>query len=210
MSNILSDITEDIDIKIKPNKTKFYLKWGIRVSITFIILAFSVGELNILHQNRLKKIELTQVDNNNKINELKIKMEYGFNNVNARIDKVYDDAYKEFIEYQKYNNKQLELILDYGVKNKELIKKMLEINAIEREKIVENNLNKAKSNKTNTNDYNSITKIIDANTKDTMFIVIGGTDFYYKSILNNNKHEIISKTPNQNNPNLFDFIYKNK
>lgn len=136
MSNIISDIIEDVDVKVKPNKTKFYIKWIVRITISLIILAFTIGQIKVKYLNRIDAIENGQAENEKTITELKKQVSDGFTNVNLRIDKIYDDGYVAFIDYQRFNNKQLELIIDYGTKNKELLKKMLEINSIEREKIV--------------------------------------------------------------------------
>jgi hypothetical protein len=47
MSNIISDIIEDVDVKVKPNKTKFYIKWIVRITISLIIFAFAIGQIKV-------------------------------------------------------------------------------------------------------------------------------------------------------------------
>ncbi len=145
MSNILYDITEDIDIKIKPSKTRFYFKWGIRIFISIVIISFFLGKTFVKYSNDIETIVNTQKTHENSINELK----NDINKINKRIDKVYDDGYKEFVEYQKYNNEQLLLILEYGSKNKDVLKKIIEIKSKENAKKIEQMLNESKQNNKN-------------------------------------------------------------
>lgn len=145
MSNILYDITEDIDIKIKPSKTRFYFKWGIRIFISIVIISFFLGKTFVKYSNDVETIVNTQKTHENSINELK----NDINKINKRIDKVYDDGYKEFVEYQKYNNEQLLLILEYGSKNKDVLKKIIEIKSKENAKKIEQMLNESKQNNKN-------------------------------------------------------------
>lgn len=145
MSNILYDITEDIDIKIKPSKTRFYFKWGIRIFISIVIISFFLGKTFVKYSNDIETIVNTQKTHENSINELK----NDIIKINKRIDKVYDDGYKEFVEYQKYNNEQLLLILEYGSKNKDVLKKIIEIKSKENAKKIEQMLNESKQNNKN-------------------------------------------------------------
>lgn len=222
MSNIISDIVEDIDVKIKPSKTQFYVKWIVRIFISLILLAFVFGQIKMKHLNRLDAIEQSQKEDAKAIAELKKQVNDGFISVNARIDKIYDDGYNEFIEFQKYNNKQLELILDYGVKNKELIKKMLEVNSLEKVKSVENNLRQAKilsseigvkkNGQSNviSIDYHEINTVVGINSKDTIFNIIGATREYYEKINADDRYEMIDSRQSAKYSHLYDFTYKNK
>jgi hypothetical protein len=142
MSDIVKDIVEDIEIK--PNRTKFILKWGGRIGLFLISLAFVLGQLKSAYFGRLDKFEKT-LDNNTKANiELKRNMNAGFEKINAKIDKIYIDGYNEFNDYQQYSKKQLEIIVDYGQTNKELVKKFLDVNMLEKNKNVENHIQKEK------------------------------------------------------------------
>ena len=128
MGSILADIVDEIDVK--PNKTKLILKWVIGISGTLIATAFLLGQLKMKRINRLDRIETNLV-------EIKAENRKGFTDVNARIDKVYDDGLFMFNEFQKNNNQQLNLIIDYGDDNKEMLKRMLEINRLNLESQVE-------------------------------------------------------------------------
>jgi|GEM_PF-1241341 len=215
MSNIISDIIEDVDVKVKPNKTKFYIKWIVRITISLIILAFTIGQIKVKYLNRIDAIENGQAENEKTITELKKQVSDGFTNVNLRIDKIYDDGYVAFIDYQRFNNKQLELIIDYGTKNKELLKKMLEINSIEREKIVESGIEQAKKNLQSYKNfvgifrYNELSTQINVNGIDTIFSILGATQEYINEIKNKNYN--VGEVKNSNKyPGLYDFKYQNK
>lgn len=215
MSNIISDIIEDVDVKVKPNKTKFYIKWIVRITISLIILAFAIGQIKVKFLNRIDVIENGQAENEKTITELKKQVSDGFTNVNLRIDKIYDDGYVAFIDYQRFNNKQLELIIDYGTKNKELLKKMLEINSIEREKIVESGIEQAKKNLQSYKNfvgifrYNELSTQINVNGIDTIFSILGATQEYINEIKNKNYN--VGEVKNSNKyPGLYDFKYQNK
>lgn len=215
MSNIISDIIEDVDVKVKPNKTKFYIKWIVRITISLIIFAFAIGQIKVKFLNRIDVIENGQAENEKTITELKKQVSDGFTNVNLRIDKIYDDGYVAFIDYQRFNNKQLELIIDYGTKNKELLKKMLEINSIEREKIVGSSIEQAKKNLQSYKNfvgifrYNELSTQINVNGIDTIFSILGATQEYINEIKNKNYN--VGEIKNSNKyPGLYDFKYQNK
>ena len=89
MGSILADIVDEIDVK--PNKTKLILKWVVGISGSLIATAFLLGQLRTKHINRLDRIETNQL-------EMKVENRNGFNAVNARIDKGYDDGFVIFNE----------------------------------------------------------------------------------------------------------------
>jgi hypothetical protein len=142
MSELAKDIVEVIDIK--PNKTKVIIKWIITISLSLITMAFVFGQFKSSFFNRLDRIEKSMNDGTKATTELKDEMKYSFTQVNARIDKVYTDGSKVFDDFQQYNNKQLGIIIDYGSSNKDLLKRMLEVNTIEKTQNVQNELEQAK------------------------------------------------------------------
>lgn len=146
MSNIIADITEDIDIKIKPSKTNFYVKWGFIIAGILISGAFIYGQFSTNRFNRLNDIEKNVKENTETTTQLKQQMTDGFVKVNARIDKVYDDGYLIYNDFQQYNKKQFELFIDYGNSNKDLLKRMLELNNAEKNKDFEFKVQQAKKN----------------------------------------------------------------
>lgn len=137
MSNIIEDVFEDIEVK--PNKSKFVIKWIIRISGILIAAAFIVGQIKVNYFNRLNKIE-TNID------ELKTTVDKGFNSINERVDKVYTNGFEVFSDFNEFNKQELELIIDYGNSDKNLLKRMLEVNRLENKKIIQNKIEVAKKN----------------------------------------------------------------
>lgn len=145
MGNIFSDIVEDV--QVRPSHAKLFLKWVVRISIILIVAAFTYGQLKSTRLNRLDNIENEVVMNTGAVEDLRDKMDDGFDAVNNRIDKVYVDGFSAFSNFQEYNRKQLGLIIDYSGSNKEMLKRMLEITTIDETKKVENQLEQAKNTK---------------------------------------------------------------
>ena len=146
MSNIIADITEDIDIKIKPNKVNFYIKWGAILAGILIIGAFIYGQFSINRFNKLNNIEKNVKENIEATVLLKQEMINDFNKVNTRIDRIYDDGYLIFNDFQQYNKKQFELFIDYSNSNKDLLKRMIEMNNVEKSKDFDYKIQQAKKN----------------------------------------------------------------
>ena len=191
MGNILVDIVEEIDIK--PNKSKLILKWVIGISGSLIVTAFLLGQLKMKRINRLDRIETNLV-------EMKAENRNGFNDVNTRIDKVYDDGLIMFKEFQNNNNKQFELMIDYGDSNKNMLKLMLEISRIN----FESQIVKAKNENvtplmqeptkeleivTKPMDYIGEIHFIEVETNDTVFHLTGATKKYVNNI-DRNKYDV--------------------
>jgi len=146
MGNILNDIVDEVNIK--PSKSKAVIKWIISIALSLITLAFVFGQFKSSFFSRMDKFEKTLDDNTKSTTELRTEMKSGFDAVNLRIDKIYNDGYKAFDDFQQYNNKQLGLIIDYGSTNKDLLKRMLEVNTLEKTKNVESSLEQAKKENT--------------------------------------------------------------
>ena len=215
MGSILADIVDEIDVK--PNKTKLILKWVIGISGSLIATAFLLGQLKMKRINRLDRIETNQL-------EMKVENRNGFNNVNARIDKVYDDGVVMFNDFQVSNNKQLELIIDYGQDNKEMVKKILEINTLERKQSVAIQAEQAKNENlvigvrpqsdvsfevVSDDPYFGEAQFINVETQDTLFQVSGATKEYINSI-DKNKYKLGAVIESPDYPGRYDFSYRNK
>jgi hypothetical protein len=137
-NNIFDGITDGIDLK--PNKLKLILKWGINFAPAIIYGAFTIGQVKMNSADSIKELNKSLIENTQTIKELKIEVANQNTKTNLRIDKIYETGYDAFADYQDYNKKQLNLIIDYGQSNKELLKKMLEVNDIEKNKNIEINL----------------------------------------------------------------------
>jgi hypothetical protein len=143
MANIFSEITDDINIK--STKSKIVLKWVIRIAIFLITAAFVLGQFKIKSLNKITNIEKSLQENTKAVVDLNKKTEDGFNAVNGRINKVYDDGLKAFTDFQEYNKKQLNLIIDYGQTNKSILKQILDVNSLEKTKSIEGQIERAKT-----------------------------------------------------------------
>ena len=143
MANIFSEITDDINIK--STKSKIVLKWVIRIAIFLITAAFVLGQFKIKSLNKITNIEKSLQENTKAVVDLNKKTEDGFNAVNGRINKVYDDGLKAFNDFQEYNKKQLNLIIDYGQTNKSILKQILDVNSLEKTKSIEGQIERAKT-----------------------------------------------------------------
>jgi len=143
MGNIFSDITEDINLK--PTKSKILLKWVVRIAVALIVLAFGYGQYKVIRLNKMAEIEKAVVEQTKATNDMKKEMKDGFEKVNGRIDKVYDDGLREFNNFQDFNKKQLIMVIDYGQTNKSLLKQMLDLNITENSRNVGNSLGQSKT-----------------------------------------------------------------
>ncbi len=138
MGDIFTDFVDDISIK--PKKSKTVIKWVIRISVLLITGAFIAGQFKISRMNKINQLEKSLNDNTKAILELKSETNKNFLILDAKIDKVYDDGLKTFNDFQSFNNEQLKLIIDYGQTNKELVKKMLEVNSMKKTEEIQNNI----------------------------------------------------------------------
>jgi len=226
MGNILNDIVDEVNIK--PNKNKLVLKWVISIAGTLIALAFVLGQFQSSFFNRMDKFEETLNKNTEAIISMETRMINGFENVDAKFDKVYDDGLILSNDFQVFNNKQLELIIDYGSTNKDMLKRMLELNTLERTRNVENQVEQAKKEtfsgqKTYTpvidvkkitpepefKEYYGEIYFIEVATNDTTFNLTGATKRYIKNI-DRNKYEVGAMIESARYPGRYDVAYRNK
>ena len=131
-------------------------------------------------------------------------------NVNIRIDKVYDDGVTLFNQYQQHNEKQFELIIDYGYENKELLKKMITINNSKQRMDIETQIIRSKlegSRQITNNGY--INKLFVVNNNDTIHHIIGATLEYIENI-DIVRYTVNSIEKNIQNEKLYDIIYENR
>jgi hypothetical protein len=222
MSNILTDIVDDV--QLKPTKMKLILKWVISISMSAIIGAFTIGQIKTARLNKLNSLESLLNANTNAMIELRNETKAGFEEVHLRIDKLYDDGFNAFSDFQEYNNKQLGLIIDYGKSDKEMLKRMLEITSMEKTKGIENQIEQAKNEKpigvalsessiiikpVEQRKYVTLTHIVQVETKDTTFNVGGATQEFYNSI-DRNKYLVGAEIESTRYPKRYDFSYRNK
>lgn len=211
MSNILNDIVDEVNIK--PNKSKLIIKWVISIASSLIILAFVFGQFKSSFFNRLNSVETSVSQTKTSVEDLKTDMNNGFNDVNVKINKVYIDGLTNFSDFQDFNNKQLELIVDYGGNNKEMLKRMLEISSIKQQQLINTQIEFAIRDVLETSqpiiDFYYREYIIQINTGDTIFKVVGATQDFFNGV-DRNKYVVGVKMENPEFPQRYDFTYRNK
>jgi hypothetical protein len=115
-------------IDFKENKANIIIKWIIGLSISAIAFSFILGQYKVKQINRLENIESLAKQSIENTEKLRTEINKGFYDINLKIDKVYVDGVDAFDKYRVFTNKQLELIIDYGSDNKNLLKEMIKQN----------------------------------------------------------------------------------
>jgi hypothetical protein len=200
------------DIEFKGNKTNILLKWVVGVAGSAVVGAFVVGQLKMTRLNKLDDIEALAKQGVEETAKLRTDMERGFENQNKKIDNIYIDGMEAFEEYRLFNNDQLKLIIDYGEDNKELLKKMLEMNSREKAQDIENDLNKSKRDFSVGVKQNIKPSVIGFTEVETgkAFYKVSNAPENFLDTLDLSKYKITSKEKNKNYPELYDFEYEKK
>jgi archaellum component FlaF (FlaF/FlaG flagellin family) len=129
-SNLVKDIVNDVHIK--PSRTKVVLRWVVTASLMLIAAAFIVGQFKTSYVNKIKILEEQIRKNQEAYDKLHQEMHVYINETNQKIDKIYVDAYEFFSEFNRFRNDQIKLILDNStIPNKEMLKRMLDLNTRE-------------------------------------------------------------------------------
>jgi hypothetical protein len=141
------------DIEINPKKSKNIIKWIVYISLFLIMGAFTTGQILTNKINKLNKIE-TQVSSiDKKITILSIKTDSAFKSVDKKFQDGYSNGLDIMDNYQEHVQSQLELLVDYGSENKELLKSALKLRESDNERLINQtveaaikDLNNVKSN----------------------------------------------------------------
>lgn len=193
------------NIEFKGGKINVLIKTIVSISISAVAISFVIGQFKANHLSKLNDIEKLAKEGLEKNIQLENKIDEKFTNLEARIDKVYVDGVNIFEEYREFNNKQLELIIDYGDNNKELLKKILEVNSKEKSFELKSNITQSE----NTEKLPKKIIIIDQKTNKKIYKILGAS-VNYLDTLNLNKFELVSKNKSENYEEKFDYIYKEK
>jgi len=219
MGNIVNDIVDEVDIK--PSKSKRIIKIVIGIASSLVVVAFAFGQFKTSFFNRMDTMEAKLDGNTLAVTQLKTDMSKGFDATNAKIDKVYSDGLKIFNNFQEYNNKQLELIVDYGDGNKDMLKRMLEISSLKQQQAMEAQVEAAKVETKPPykgevefipimdDEYINMTHFIEAETQDTIFNVTGATKKFINGI-DRNIYNVGPALENKKYPELYDISYREK
>lgn len=112
--------------------SKTVIGWiaGGAISFVNIVFYFGVSKANTDNaiNNDIKDLKELTIQNHNDMAELKKTFTDFTTSVNNKFNKMYDDEYNRWNDYQVYSKKQFELIIDYGSSNKKLMKDMLDMN----------------------------------------------------------------------------------
>lgn len=163
------------NIEFKGNSAKIILRWFIGIIGFLLISAFLAGQIKTNFINNLKKIEKNTNKNyvlikqNQKLireqnKTFNIITNTQYNDLDNRINKIYFDGIDALNEYKNYSNKQLKLIIDYSQNNKELLKKVIDMNSEEyymktKEEVTKSILEKKDTIINNKNDFIPVIKI---------------------------------------------------
>lgn len=218
MGNIVNDIVDEVNIK--PNNTKKIIKIIISIAIACMGVAFAFGQFKTSFFNRMDKMEEKIVGNAVAIGQLKTDMHKGFDETNLKVDKVYADGLLIFNNFQDYNNKQLELIVDYGNGNKDMLKRMLEISSLKQQQEIANQVDASKQEPPKhesdvvaipflEDDYIKMVYFTVVETQDTIFNVTGATKKFVENI-DKNKYEVGPVLENKRYQDLYDVSYRKK
>lgn len=196
------------DIEFKGDKNSIIIKWIIAIAVLIITVIW--GYLNFRNNiiNRLDNIEALTEKNIKKNESLNYKLDDKFDYLEKRINILYDDGIDAFQRYQQYNNLQLELIVDYGETNKEMLKEMLEFKSNAVENDIKNSVEKSK--KYNGDEISLILpkfgKFREVDTDNIIYTVRGAPEDYINSI-DTTKYRIVLKKKSVRYKDLYDFEY---
>ena len=204
--NLVNDIVQQI-VDEKPQKSKIIIKWLIRVSIFLVGVAFTYGQYKMGQLNKLgeiqKNMEALQIEtkkNTEAINNLQI-------NFDTELKNMKNEGYDWFLDYQKYTKNQFELIIDYGSTNKDLLKRMIEINAQEKSQDLKTKLEQSKIQPTIDPSIFAVSYVVSASRSDTIFFAKNANEEFLKKI--KKKYKINKTTPSIYGENLIDITYQN-
>ena len=205
--NLVNDVVEQI-IDEKPQKSKLIVKWVIRIAGVLITVAFAYGQYRMTSLNKLdsiqKNIQIIQTEtqkNTQAISDMR-------DDFKAQLDGLKDQGYTWFTDYQQYSKNQFNLLIDYGSSNKDMLKRVLEINGQEKSQELKTKIEQSKiqTYKFDPSAFD-VSYIISEDSKDTIFKVRNATQEYLKKIPKKYKH--ISSSSSKYGNGLIDISYQN-
>lgn len=212
MNNFFTNFFKNKNISINPVIVKTIVEWSVGILITVGGGAYAWG----VHKSG-KDINEVKKD----MQELKaIVISYhqenqdNFNYFNERINNMYDEGFKFYINNQNFEQRQFSLLIDYGTKDHSLLKQIMEDNQKQKEEEVQEFVDKSKTNLTTPKFGNIGARKLNPNIsvitkvgKDTTFLV---KDVDMSYIDNLRTIYIIKDIKPKSNGALFDVIYSNK
>ena len=212
------------NIEFKGKATSIVLKMVVSILGTAVIAAFMIGQYQSTHLSKLNTIERLTNQSIKEIGVLNVKVDRQFVLNNAKIDKIYDDGILSFKAFNEFHSTQLSLVLKFGKNNGELLKDVLDLNAKEKAKQIEDNIMKMKRNQSSTTVNNELmygdigfdTEFkplvhvsTDKSTGLSQYNITGAPRDYLNS-LDTTIYKLVYKKQNHINEYLYDFGYKDK
>ena len=198
------------DIEFKGNKANILLKWVIGLAGSAIVGAFVIGQIKMTRLNKLDDIEALALQGIEATAKLEAKVDANAEKTDAKIDKLYEDGFEAFEEYREFNNEQFKLIIDYGATNKDLLKRMLDLNSQEKSKQIGNGLQESKREEPVVkNPKLSEVAFQEVETGKT-FYLIGNAPENYLDTLDLKRYVITLKEESDKYPGLYNFEYNDK
>jgi len=124
--------------------------WIAGGAVTLINVVFYLGVSNANKGNDFKELKELTVQNSKDISDVKETFKNFTLTINNKFTKVYDDQYNSMVDYQAYSKKQFELIIEYGLTNKKLMKDILDMNHTEEMNKMKKESEKSKNDISNT------------------------------------------------------------
>lgn len=200
------------NIEFKGDRSNILLKWVLGLAGSAIVGAFIIGQVKMTRLNKLDDIEALAKQGIEATANLESRVEIGFKQTDAKIDKVYDDGMDAFKKYQELTNEQFKLIIDYRNSDSELLKKMIEISNKENAIEIENDLEKSqRSEPIVRSDVGpkSVAVFTEVITGLSTYHVTGAPKNYLDT-LNLDLYEIKYKRESKRYEGLYDFEFKDK
>jgi hypothetical protein len=196
------------EIEFKGDRSNILLKWVLALAGSAIVGAFIIGQIRMTRLNRLDDIEALAKQGIEATTKLEERVESGFQETDAKIDKIYDDGMESFEKYYKLNDEQFNLIIDYRNSDSELLKKMIEMSSKENAIEIENDLEKSQREEIKISEPSVI--IFQEMATGISRYIVSGASADYLDTLNMEKYEILSRSNSVDHPGLYDFEYIDK
>ena len=202
------------NVEFKGDRSNILLKWVLGLAGSAIVGAFIIGQVKMTRLNKLDDIEALAKQNVEAVEKLEARVESGFQDTDAKIDKIYDDGMSSFEKYQSLTDEQLKLIIDYRNSDSELLKRMIEISSKENAIEIENAIDKSKREEIPVillpqKDLPQIFIFEEVEIGRKRYFVCGAKENYLDG-LNLDHYNIISKKKSEVYKGLYDFEYTDK
>lgn len=220
MNNFFTNFLKNKNIAVNPVMLKIIFEWGFSLFIAIGGGAYAWG----VHKSNKNNDKIEQKIENLQATVISYHQDdvVNYQNLKSSIKKVYNDGYELYNNNQKFEQRQFNLLIDYGTSNKSLLKQILKDNQEQKNEDVLNYVERSKSsidtaesiNKKNGKNIiigrklSSTINIININGNDTTFMITDVDINYIDNVLKS-KYNIKEIKPININK-LFNVIYRRK